>query len=219
MIQEVQTTTAIAETDGQSTLPEVILQPLPMNVKVAEQHRYAHDLLDEMLLKRGVSKPYLLKEGDHGKPFLLEHPQIQFNLSHCKNAVFCGVGQKPLGVDVETIRPLRERVMHRVLTASEQQEVLQAESPELCFLRFWTLKESFVKTLGIGISYPMQTLAFSLREPLSTEGMRCEVRLGAATETVLMQEYAAAGAGAGYRFFQGIWEQKQVFSVCMPKTE
>ena len=87
-------------------------------------------------------------EGKHGKPFLLEHPQIQFNISHCKNAVLCGIGSKPLGVDVETIRPMRERVLRRVLTASEQQEILQSESPELCFLRFWTLKESFVKALA-----------------------------------------------------------------------
>lgn len=87
------------------------------------------------------------------------------------------------------------------------------------FLRFWTLKESFVKALGVGISYPMQTLAFSLREPLATEGMQCHVRQGSGEILVPMQEYAAAGAGAGYRFFQGIWEQKQVFSVCIPKAE
>ena len=80
-------------------------------------------------------------------------------------------------------------------------------------------EKSFVKALGVGISYPMQTLAFSLREPLATEGMQCHVRQGNGEILVPMQEYAAAGAGAGYRFFQGIWEQKQVFSVCIPKAE
>ncbi len=59
----------------------------------------------------------------------------------------------------------------------------------------------------------------SMREPLATEGMQCHVRQGSGEILVPMQEYAAAGAGAGYRFFQGIWEQKQVFSVCIPKTE
>ena len=219
LIQQVQTTAANPVESEQIDLPEVVLQPLPMNAKVAEQHHFAHGLLEEMLFKRGIFKPYFMGEGKHGKPFLLEHPQIQFNISHCKNAVLCGIGSKPLGVDVETIRPMRERVLHRVLTASEQQEILQSESPELCFLRFWTLKESFVKALGVGISYPMQTLAFSLREPLATEGMQCHVRQGSGEILVSMQEYAAAGAGAGYRFFQGIWEQKQVFSVCIPKAE
>ena len=66
-----------------------------------------------MLFKRGIFKPYFMGEGKHGKPFLLEHPQIQFNISHCKNAVLCGIGSKPLGVDVETIRPMRERVLRR----------------------------------------------------------------------------------------------------------
>ena len=153
LIQQVQTTAANPVESEQIDLPEVVLQPLPMNAKVAEQHHFAHGLLEEMLFKRGIFKPYFMGEGKHGKPFLLEHPQIQFNISHCKNAVLCGIGSKPLGVDVETIRPMRERVLRRVLTASEQQEILQSESPELCFLRFWTLKESFVKALGVGISY------------------------------------------------------------------
>ena len=126
LIQQVQTTAANPVESEQIDLPEVVLQPLPMNAKVAEQHHFAHDLLEEMLFKRGIFKPYFMGEGKHGKPFLLEHPQIQFNISHCKNAVLCGIGSKPLGVDVETIRPMRERVLRRVLTASEQQEILQS---------------------------------------------------------------------------------------------
>lgn len=219
MIQQVQTTVANPVESEQIDLPEVVLQPLPMNAKVAEQHHFAHGLLEEMLFKRGIFKPYFMGEGKHGKPFLLEHPQIQLNISHCKNAVLCGIGSKPLGVDVETIRPMRERVLRRVLTASEQQEILQSESPELCFLRFWTLKESFVKALGVGISYPMQTLAFSLRERLQRK--ECSAMYGreAVRFSFRCRNMPAAGAGAGYRFFQGIWEQKQVFSVCIPKAE
>ena len=106
LIQQVQTTAANPVESEQIDLPEVVLQPLPMNAKVAEQHHFAHDLLEEMLFKRGIFKPYFMGEGKHGKPFLLEHPQIQFNISHCKNAVLCGIGSKPLGVDVETIRPM-----------------------------------------------------------------------------------------------------------------
>ena len=86
LIQQVQTTAANPVESEQIDLPEVVLQPLPMNAKVAEQHHFAHDLLEEMLFKRGIFKPYFMGEGKHGKPFLLEHPQIQFNISHCKNA-------------------------------------------------------------------------------------------------------------------------------------
>ena len=87
LIQQVQTTAANPVESEQIDLPEVVLQPLPMNAKVAEQHHFAHGLLEEMLFKRGIFKPYFMGEGKHGKPFLLEHPQIQFNISHCKNAV------------------------------------------------------------------------------------------------------------------------------------
>ena len=37
------------------------------------------------------------------------------------------------------------------------------------------------------------------------------------SQSISMQEYAAAGAGAGYRFFQGIWEQNQVFPFVFPR--
>ena len=72
LIQQVQTTAANPVESEQIDLPEVVLQPLPMNAKVAEQHHFAHGLLEEMLFKRGIFKPYFMGEGKHGKPFLLD---------------------------------------------------------------------------------------------------------------------------------------------------
>lgn len=128
----------------------LVLQRIPAESNASEQHRLAHQLLEQVLEEQGIFPPYSLQKGEHGKPFLAQYPAVHINLSHCNKAVLCGVGGVPLGIDVEGQRPFRERVMQRVLTEEEQQAVLQAEQPAWQFLRFWTLKESFVKALGIG---------------------------------------------------------------------
>ena len=110
LIQQVQTTAANPVESEQIDLPEVVLQPLPMNAKVAEQHHFAHGLLEEMLFKRGIFKPFFMGEGKHGKPFLLEHPQIQFNISHCK--ISC------CSEAVRTRRNTRSRIGRMVSTST-----------------------------------------------------------------------------------------------------
>ena len=53
LIQQVQTTAANPVESEQIDLPEVVLQPLPMNAKVAEQHHFAHGLLEENAIQTG----------------------------------------------------------------------------------------------------------------------------------------------------------------------
>lgn len=128
------------------------------------QHSHTHKLLGECL------KPYniaycedMLSLGEHGKPFLAERPDICFNLSHSDGIAACIVSANECGIDCERVREWRPNVVRRVFTP-EEQALLEAE-PEggrgLLFFRIWTLKEAFVKAVGKGISYPMNTVEFS----------------------------------------------------------
>lgn len=193
----------------------LVLQRIPTASSAVEQHRFAYQLLEQVLQEQGIVPPYVLQKGEHGKPFLVHHPNVQINLSHCKEAVLCGVSNMPLGVDVEANRPFRERVMRRVLNAAEQQTVMHAEKPALPFLRFWTLKESFVKMLGIGISYPMQQISFSQLQPIQQAVAVCEVWEKNGIVYVPMAEYSAEGAGTAYRFFQCVLAEELVVSACV----
>lgn len=128
-----------------------------------KQHEKAHRLL-RFALKReyGIEK-YSLGKKSLGKPFLNEYSDIFINLSHCSGLAVCAVGENSLGIDCEGVREVRRGVVRRVCTGSEAQEIENAENPDLAFTRLWTLKESFVKAVGRGISYPMKKAAFSLQ--------------------------------------------------------
>ena len=85
-----------------------------------------------------------------------------FHLSHCRGLAVCGISAFPLGVDCESIRSLREGVLRRSFASEEVLAVMESPQPDETFFRFWTLKEAFVKALGVGISYPLHTAVFAL---------------------------------------------------------
>lgn len=89
------------------------------------------------------------------------------NISHSGNLVAVAVADMPVGVDVETQRSVKRRVMDKVLSEKEQQYLLQAGDCERAFLQFWTLKECYGKALGVGIAYPLRKVEFMPQETVS----------------------------------------------------
>ena len=130
-----------------------------------EQHDHAHNLLRECLRTYGIaySEDTPVDKNDMGKPSLAEHPDIHFNLSHAKGIAACIVTDRECGIDCEQVRKCSQGVMRRAFTESERTlvEALPEDQQDLMFTRIWTLKESYVKALGIGVSYPLNTVGFS----------------------------------------------------------
>lgn len=125
------------------------------------------------LLKAGLMDQYRLEvsvsdsaigRGPHGKPYLTGHPEIHFNISHCEGLVVCGFGGTELGIDVERIRPYRENVVRKVLSERERETFgkMALEEKTEYFFRLWTLKESYVKAVGCGITVPLSEIEFCL---------------------------------------------------------
>ncbi|MBQ8824767.1 MAG: 4'-phosphopantetheinyl transferase superfamily protein [Ruminococcus sp.] len=123
-----------------------------------KQHKLAHALLHKQL-------GYIpdLSFGEHGKPYITNNSDLHFNLSHSKYAVACITSSSTVGIDIEEIRPLRKNVMKRAFSEKEQADVLASENPDEYFFQLWTLKESYVKAIGIGISFPMNNVEFCLK--------------------------------------------------------
>ena len=119
------------------SLRERLAQKAPMKrddslCAYAALHFALHDLRDwETLPDMAYS--------EHGKPYFPAHPDVSFSLSHSGGCVLVGVHDRPLGVDIERLRPVRAERLRRVLGAET----------ELDFWQRWTEYESRCKRRGI----------------------------------------------------------------------
>lgn len=129
-----------------------------------EYHAHAHNLLRECLKVHRIdySEDTPVTKNEMGKPSLTEYPHIRYNLSHAKGIAACIVTDRECGIDCEQVRKCSKGVMRRAFTEKERAlvESLPEEEQDGMFTRLWTLKESYVKAIGVGVSYPLDTVEF-----------------------------------------------------------
>ncbi len=106
------------------------------------------------------SDPFIT--GDKGKP----HPEgfngIHFNVSHSGNWVVVATSGKEVGVDIERMRKVPEGVAYRFFSEPEKQMLDKAGdefSKAHIFFTLWTLKESFLKAIGKGLSKSLSSFS------------------------------------------------------------
>ncbi len=121
-------------------------------------------LLQRELLSRGVA-PYEMEiaEGPCGKPWLPRRPDVHFSLSHSVSKVMCATADRPVGCDVQETAPRDLHIARRFFSAAECDRIFAQETEAArqdMFFRIWTLKESFLKCIGLGLALPMD--AFSV---------------------------------------------------------
>jgi 4'-phosphopantetheinyl transferase len=130
----------------------------------------AHALVRETLGRYLRSDPSALRFGTNswGRPFLAGplEGRLQFNLSRSRNLVLLGVTKtRTLGVDVEySQRPGVVEVADRYFAPAEVGELRRLREPKQQerFFDYWTLKESYIKARGMGLSIELDKFAFSM---------------------------------------------------------
>ena len=131
-------------------------------------------VLAYQLLKQGLKEEYGMEENpvfeynEHGKPSIVGHPEICFNLSHCKEAAICVLSDRPVGVDVESIREYKESLVNYTMNDEEVSLIKSADNPAAAFIRLWTMKEATMKLIGTGISNDMKTVIDTAKYKYST---------------------------------------------------
>jgi 4'-phosphopantetheinyl transferase len=104
----------------------------------------------------------------YGKPYL-PSGNLKFNVAHCQDlALFGFCFNADIGVDVECIRTIEDApgIASRFFSPGENEAFLAApvERQTEVFLSYWTLKEAYVKALGLGLSYPLDNFEVSIPE-------------------------------------------------------
>lgn len=115
-------------------------------------------LLHKALTEMGVEEPDEVCMNEFEKPFYKEYPEIHFSLSHSGVMAMCVISDRPVGCDVEKIRERDLDIAKRFFTSEEYDLIKSQKTDELqtkMFFRIWTLKESFVKCIGTGLSTPL----------------------------------------------------------------
>lgn len=122
-------------------------------------------LLVYALKETGIEKAELqLAYGPSGKPYLADNPDVFFNLSHSGNRVMCAVSNGEVGCDVQKVTPYNRKLASRYFCPEEfgYLEAAPEEARDVLFARFWTLKESFIKNIGRGLSQPLREFCIRL---------------------------------------------------------
>ena len=112
-----------------------------------------------ILLKNGLKEDFGINEEIefdyvvNEKPVLRHHPDIHFNLSHCKKGVLCVIdGTRPVGCDIETVeRGVSDSLLNYCCNAQEINTIENSAYPNAEFIRLWTIKEAVLKWSGEGI--------------------------------------------------------------------
>ena len=114
-------------------------------------------LLDRMLLDAGLPPAGAFAFGEQGKPYLPGLPDVHFSLSHSGTRVLCALSDAELGCDVEGTCRCDPALARRFFHPDETAWLLSLPPREQdgAFLRLWTLKESYVKAVGLGLSLPL----------------------------------------------------------------
>lgn len=97
-----------------------------------------------------------------GKPMVYGEDAIQFSISHGQDGAAVSLSRSRTGIDMERVRPFSVRTAEKVLSPEELDFVQSSHQGERDFFRLWTLKESYVKALGTGASYPFRAVTFCL---------------------------------------------------------
>lgn len=138
-------------------------------------------LLSRFLLRQLLSShleilptEIIFSYSEYQRPFLSE---IDFNVSHAGDWIIIAIAEKGrVGVDVEKIRQVEASVADICFTVDEKKIIFREENFDLeKFFDFWTLKESFLKADGRGLSFPLLDFSFNLDVPPRINFLRSDI--------------------------------------------
>lgn len=155
--------------------------------ETAKQQRYKfakdrHDALITRAFIRDLLSYYAevqpqawqFEKGEKDKPEVVNAPiPLRFNISHTKNLITCAVTlTDDIGIDVENISRTNDILSIAERYFSQQESTELFSLPEFKqtsrFFDYWTLKESYIKAWGLGLSIPLDDFSFKVNDEIQT---------------------------------------------------
>jgi 4'-phosphopantetheinyl transferase len=145
----------------------------------------------------------------YGRPFIADPPdpagRLRFNVSHTDTLVVMVLASGcEVGIDVEcTQRPAPLDVAQRFFSRTESADLagLPPQHQAARFWDLWTLKESYIKARGMGLSLPLDAFTFHVGD--ARVSMQVEPRL--------------EDPGSGWHFWQFALPGDHLMALCAQK--
>ena len=104
---------------------------------------------------------------EHNKPWLVDGGKLRFNLAHSHElALYAFTLGRDVGIDLEYIKPVVDcEGIARHFFSEQERATLQAlpsDRQDEAFFVCWTRKEAYVKAIGDGLTFPLDTFDVSL---------------------------------------------------------
>lgn len=119
-------------------------------------------LLGELMVRLEIMEDLHIKNEDihfyynsYGKPFLKGLKNYHFNISHSGEWVVCVFNQSPIDLEIAS----------RFFAKKEYDDLMERREEERLsyFYDLWTVKESYIKALGKGLTIPLNSFSIDVQ--------------------------------------------------------
>lgn len=143
-------------------------------------------LMSELLIRKAASdrlcipaKKVNISYNPYGKPYIDNERYFKFNISHSESYVVIAISKYRIGIDVEKNKKTDFTIAKRFFTENEYQYIksftTQSEKVN-AFYMLWTLKESYVKALGKGLSIPLNSFEFEIDDEIHVRNQNVNMK-------------------------------------------
>ena len=129
-------------------------------------------LIGEILIRTIVvekldirNKNIRFEKNQFGKPYLKDYLKFNFNISHSGDFVLCAIDKKPIEIDIEEVKYIEyEEIAKSFFTISEFDYIVKNDWDTSLnkFYKIWTLKESYIKCCGQGLTIPLKSFSIDI---------------------------------------------------------
>lgn len=129
-------------------------------------------LLTAVSMTCGLTQLPEIRRSRWGKPWFPAYPGLHFNLSHTGTLLLCALSDRPVGADIERIRPRSPLLLEQSLTPAELAWCRQQADPWPRFYNLWTRRESACKRTGRGLTFPVSAISVPCPPQSEQDGLR-----------------------------------------------
>ncbi|MGH0593688.1 4'-phosphopantetheinyl transferase family protein [Bacillus pretiosus] len=138
--------------------------------RLKKQEDRIRSIVGDILIRWIVCEKYNLfneelkfTTNEYGKPFLT-NIDTNFNVSHSGSWVVAAISHLEVGIDIEKIIEIDMKIARNFFTPEENNSFIKLlpEQQLHHFYKLWTLKESYIKALGKGLSVPLDSFSINI---------------------------------------------------------